>query len=129
MAQPRVIRIVFRETGMALAMLAVWMLCLFAPLHQSAGALRDMAKAGVDISGAWSICVSIAQSETDPDKAVPDCPAQGIAKTGLSLPVPADFVAIDRDVVDVIDRALQFRLPIPPPRLGRIQPRAPPSMV
>lgn len=129
MTRSRTHSTIIRETGVALAALAIWMLCLLAPLHQSAGTLRDMAKAGVDISGAWSVCVTLAEGDVDPDRSVPDCPAQGVSKSGLALgPAPIVIVAV-WDLPGHID-------PTPGPqnrraqaRLGPIQPRAPPLTV
>ncbi|MFV0244524.1 MAG: hypothetical protein ACK5IB_05815 [Qingshengfaniella sp.] len=129
MTQPRAHNTVFRETGMALAALAIWMLCLLTPLHQAAGALREMAKAGVDISGAWSICITLAEGAADPDKSVPDCPAQGMAKTGLALGPAPVVIALVGDLVDHVDARPRSEQPHVPVHLSRIQPRAPPLTV
>lgn len=125
MARTRRHGTIARETGMALATLAVWMLCLLAPLHQSAGALREMDRAGVDISGAWSICVTLAEGDTATDKAVPGCLAHGVAKTGLALTPAAVSVAAVWELTGVVDRSPRATRQIGHNRIGRIQPRAP----
>ncbi|MGC8203992.1 hypothetical protein ACP2AV_14935 [Aliiroseovarius sp. PTFE2010] len=118
-----------RDTGVALAALAIWMLCLLAPLHQSAGTLRDMAKAGVDISGAWSLCVTLAEGDVDPAKSVPDCPAQGVSKSGLAHgPAPVVIAAV-WDLSGHIAPTPSPQRPRAQARLGPIQPRAPPLTI
>ena len=77
---------ILRETGLALAMLAVWMLALLAPLHQTSGLLHAMAKTGHVLPGGWSICVALAQEEDGPDIPVSGCPAHALGKTDIALP-------------------------------------------
>ncbi|WEF24849.1 hypothetical protein [Paracoccus sp. S3-43] len=127
MPHTRTGRTVGCEIGMALAVLALWMLSLFAPLHQAAGLLREMAKAGHEISGAWSICVTLAQDQDRPDHPPPVCPAQGIGKSEIALPPPpfalADLLPLSHDVVIPQDRAPLVAAQAWLPR----QPRAPPA--
>ena len=129
MTRSRTHSTMIRETGVALAALAIWMLCLLAPLHQSAGTLREMAKAGVDISGAWSVCVTLAEGDADPDKSVPDCPAQGVSKSSLALgPAPVVIAAV-WDQPRRSDPAPSPQRPRAQARRGPIQPRAPPLAI
>ncbi|WP_151718421.1 hypothetical protein [Gemmobacter serpentinus] len=119
-------RLIIRETGMALAVLALWMLSLLVPLHQTSGLLRDLERAGHDISGAWSICVTLAQDDAAGDQKVPVCPAQAIGKTGLAMaPAPlalGQFAPMARDVQLVTSVSV-----LVPARLWRPdQARAPP---
>lgn len=74
---------ILNETGKALAVLALWMLLLLAPLHQTSVLLHEMAKAGHDISGEWSICTTLAQRKDGKIGTVPVCPAHGIGKADL----------------------------------------------
>lgn len=85
MTRPALIR---RELGLALAVLALWMLSLLAPLHLASGLLRERALAGFDISGAWSICVSLAQDEDGKARPPAVCPAHGIGKNDVAPPPP-----------------------------------------
>lgn len=77
---------VFKELGMALTVLALWMLSLLVPLHQTSGVLRELARAGYDISNGWTVCVTLAQDESRPDQAPAMCPVQVMAKIA-----PLDF--------------------------------------
>ncbi|WP_417711257.1 hypothetical protein [Roseibium aggregatum] len=116
-----------REVGLPLAALAIWLLCLLAPLHMAAGALRGLADAGVQITTSWSICTTLATGKNDPDNSVPNCAVQSLAKMGLALPtVPASIAVVLRQIgridVSVRDRSVH-RLQAFRPN----QPRAPPS--
>lgn len=121
--------LIIRETGMALAVLALWMLSLLVPLHQTSGLLRELARTGHDISAAWSVCVTLAQDEAAGDHVVPACPAQAIGKTGLAMAPPhmalAGFQPVSRDLDPVL---------VPPPYVQAqvwrpAQARAPPRLV
>ncbi|MBL4916379.1 hypothetical protein [Szabonella alba] len=118
-----------RETGLALAILAIWMLSLLAPLHQSSGLLRVMADAGHQVPAGWSICITLDADGGDKDHAIPVCPAQGIGKSGLTAPPPPVMLA----VLLQLPQAAAFSPATP--RLHRAQnsppgqPRAPPAQV
>lgn len=83
MATSRKDTTVFKELGLALTVLALWMLSLLVPLHQTSGMLRELARAGYDISDAWTVCVTLAQDESRPDQPPSICPAQLVSKAGL----------------------------------------------
>lgn len=129
MANTRIGRMITRETGMALAVLALWMLSLLAPLHQTSGVLRELAKTGYDISGAWSICVTLAENEDGTDHLVQICPAQAIAKTDFAAPPPdirlTAFAPLARDVTFRAEDWQGHR----PQNFTPGQPRAPPAQV
>lgn len=120
---------ILREVGVPLAALAIWLLCLLAPLHMAAGALRDLSDAGVRITTSWSICSTLADGENDPDRSVPVCAVQCLAKMGLALPsVPAPITVvllpmggIDGPARETADHLLRI--------YGPNQPRAPPIAV
>lgn len=127
MARSRIGRTVTRELGMALAVLALWMMSLLVPLHQTSGLLREMARRGVDISDAWSICVTLAQDEDGHSPANATCPAQGIGKNDIGMPPPpvqlVGHVADFHDIRFPVDTARHHR----PPTFQPGQPRAPPA--
>jgi hypothetical protein len=79
-----------RETGIALAMLAMYVLTLLLPLHSSAGLQRDLNALGFSNLANWSVCSSIANDrDTDPaDPAALTCPATGVAKSQLTAVLP-----------------------------------------
>lgn len=118
---------IIREVGMALAVLALWMMTLLVPLHQTSGVLRELAKAGYDISGAWSICVTLAQDDDGKSQAMPVCPAQGIGKNDIAAPPPPfqlpEQVAAVHDAHFPADMVEPWR----PQRFEPGQPRAPPA--
>lgn len=126
MARHRISTAILRETGLAIAMFAVWMLALLAPLHQTAGLLHAMARAGHVLPAGWSICVTLAQDEDGPQAPVPVCPAQALAKSGVALPpLP---VAVPGPALRAPERLAVLHPALTPPQAPRLpgQPRAPP---
>ncbi|MBJ7577429.1 hypothetical protein JHC09_05970 [Devosia sp. MC532] len=79
-----------RETGIALAVLAMYVLTLLLPLHSAAGLQRDLNALGFSNLASWSVCSSIANDrDTDPtDPAALTCPATGVAKSQLTAVLP-----------------------------------------
>lgn len=119
---------IIREVGMAMAVLALWMMSLLVPLHQTSGLLREMAKAGYDISDAWSICVTLAQDEDGKDHTIQlSCPAQGIGKDDIAAPPPpiqlAERIATSHDIRFPVEAVELHR----PQTFEPGQPRAPPA--
>lgn len=79
-----------RELGAAIAVLALYMLVLLAPLHQSAGMQRQLALLGFESSQSWSVCTSIAapgQGDRDAPTAA-KCPLTGVGKTQFVALLP-----------------------------------------
>ena len=83
---------IVRETGTALAVLAIYILTLLAPLHQAAGLQRDLAKIGFQTIS-WSICTPLTQEQDGKAPVVVKCAASGIAKN--------EFAAIEPAAVDI----------------------------
>jgi hypothetical protein len=79
-----------RETGAALALLAIYVLTLLLPLHQAAGLQRDLNALGFSTLETWSVCQPMATDETgDPAAAAAlTCPATGVAKQSLAAVLP-----------------------------------------
>lgn len=83
-------RNIARETVAAIAVMAIYILVLLAPLHQSAGLQRDLARLGYASLDSWSICSSLApQNENGKPPAVAKCAASGIGKNDLAALTPA----------------------------------------
>ena len=83
-------RNIARETVAAIAVMAIYILVLLAPLHQSAGQQRDFARLGYASLDTWSICSSLApQNEDGKPPAVVKCAASGIGKNDLATLEPA----------------------------------------
>ncbi len=88
-------QIMLRETGIAVAVLAIYVLTLLLPLHQAAGLQRGLNAVGYSTLDSWSVCQPLAQDENgDPREAAAlNCPATGVAKHQLAtLPPPAPVV-------------------------------------
>ncbi len=83
-------RTMLRETGIALAVLAIYVLTLLLPLHQSAGLQRDLNALGFSTLESWSVCQPMAQDEdgTPREAAALSCPATGVAKQQLAVVLP-----------------------------------------
>lgn len=116
-----------REFGMALAVLALWLMSLLVPLHQASGLLRELARAGYDISGAWSICVTLAQDEDSETQLPAVCPAQGIGKNDVAQPPLPNLLA---EPVRIAHDARYFVDQVAPDSQQRFQPgqpRGPPA--
>lgn len=79
-------REIVRETGIALAVLAIWLLSLLAPLHQVSRLVDDFARAGVSVS-AWSLCIPLDKDRADGNPPAVICPAKALGKDAL---VPAE---------------------------------------
>ncbi|WP_294926226.1 hypothetical protein [uncultured Paracoccus sp.] len=113
-----------KETGMALAVLALWMLSLLAPMHQGSRLVAEMARAGAIVAD-WTLCLSPQQVKDGTGAPVAFCPAKGIGKDDLHAPPLAVLSAL-------LPQVLALAAPQPgaqwhpgqPPRTG--QPRAPP---
>ncbi|MFE3838565.1 hypothetical protein [Pseudogemmobacter sonorensis] len=116
-----------RETGMALAMLAMWLFALLAPLHQTSGLMREMARIGQGPVVGWTFCLTGPEA-AESDHALPLCPAQGIGKSELiTPPAPQGALALDlRDAGRVLPPTFAGLAPGLATR-GPQQPRAPPA--
>ena len=74
-------RHIAREMGTALAVLAVYVLVLLAPLHQAAGLQRDLSQLGYESPWSLSVCASVGETG-DPDTPSPiKCPLTNAGKS------------------------------------------------
>lgn len=117
-----------RETGIALAVLAIYVLTLLLPLHQAAGLQRDLNMLGFSTLESWSVCQSLATDEEGAprDAAALTCPAIGVAKHQLAVLPPALPVFAAPTASEPVRYAptLFGSLSAPPDHVG--QSRAPP---
>ena len=81
-------RSIAREFGTAFAVLALYVLTLLLPLHQVAGAQRELSALGYETMGIWSVCEQLTEDQDgDPQTAAAvKCPAAGIAKHEFTSP-------------------------------------------
>lgn len=110
-----------REIGTALAVLALYLLTLLAPMHQArAGQLAfEQLGYGTTVSS-WELCTPEGVRGEGGDSSVAKCPAAGIAKYDLVLP--------SFDVVPAgLDRVALAPAWVPGPQHFRPAPAAPPS--
>lgn len=78
------------EVGAAIAVLALYMLVLLAPLHQSAGLQRELARLGFESGVSWSVCTSVADVDGDKDQTptAAKCPLTGVGKSQFTAVLP-----------------------------------------
>ena len=121
-------RNIARETVAAIAVMAIYILVLLAPLHQAAGLERDLARLGYTSLDSWSICSSLApQNENGKPPAVAKCAASSVGKNELTT--------IEPSVVDlgIVQASTLIRYALTPETIETAwhrssgQPRAPPT--
>jgi len=121
-------RLIAGEMGAALAVLAVYVLVLLAPLHQAAGLQGDLARLGYESHLSWSVCTSVAQDEGETEVPASKCPLSGPGKFKLiHLPTDAEALAPGPSLLSIVrpwqfDRAEGLHGGHPG------QPRAPPAL-
>ena len=120
-----------RETGIALAVLAIYVLTLLLPLHQAAGLQRDLNAIGYSTLESWSVCQPMAQDENGAPReaAALTCPVTGTAKQQLAAVLPPVLVIETPTTAHVIhyDDPLALLASLLPDHVG--QSRAPPVTV
>ncbi|MGV8955192.1 MAG: hypothetical protein ACOH2M_29115 [Cypionkella sp.] len=121
-------RNIARETVAAVAVIAIYILVLLAPLHQAAGLQRDLAKLGYATLDNWSVCAPLAPKDAgDKPPAVVKCAASGIGKNDLAASAP---VAIDLNILrlaDIVSYARVYPTITAGPNLTSGQPGGPPA--
>jgi len=121
-------RNIAREMATAVAVLAIYILVLLAPLHQAAGLQRDLAELGYTALDSWSICSPLApQNEDGKPPVVVKCPAASVGKHVLAA---IDPVVIDTEFFPASD-AIRYPAFSSFAASGSVwplgQPRAPPT--
>lgn len=91
-------RSIVRETATAIAVLALYVLVLLAPLHQAAGLQRDFDALGYASLDLWSVCAPLTVDQTDEQPDVAKCPFAGVGKFDVALAEPA---SLDFDLLRV----------------------------
>jgi hypothetical protein len=121
-------RSIAREFGTAFAVLALYVLTLLLPLHQVAGAQRELNALGFETIGVWSVCASLTEDQDgDPQTATAvKCPAAGIAKHEFTAPPAGTPELVREDVATSVRYAVPVYIPDgqTPDHFG--QSRAPP---
>jgi hypothetical protein len=120
-------RTIGREIGTALAVLAIYLLTILAPLHQARATQLDFAKLGYEtLESGWVLCTPAGAVDHSGKLVVSKCPAAGIGKDDLVEPsFDVTALAFDRSVLDAAaPRAMPAA--VPEPALPPTGSRAPP---
>lgn len=122
-------RSIIRETATAIAVLALYILVLLAPLHQAAGLQRDFDSLGYASLDLWSVCAPLTVDQTDEQPQVAKCPFAGLGKHDIALVEPAslDLGSIRLPAEAVYPSIAGHGRPPTAPHIG--QARAPPVTV
>lgn len=123
-------RTIGREIGTALAVLAIYLLTLLAPMHQARASQLVFEELGyTTITTGWVLCTPAGATGQDRDISVTKCPATGIGKHDLILP-SLDVLPAGLDVV-AFANALPAMVSsfLPTPTAPPSGPRAPPVSV
>jgi hypothetical protein len=94
-----------REIGSAVAVLAVYLLVLLAPLHQAAGLQQDLSELGYSSVTNWSICASNIVDDGEDDTVAIKCPVAGVGKYEFAAIAPG---TVDLDPARVAARTYYF---------------------
>lgn len=118
-----------REIGTALAVLAIYLLTVLSPLHHARASQLAFQELGYAMAqSSWVLCTPGGTDGEDRDTPVAKCPATGVGKAELALPV-MDAMAVRHDVAlaaPLLTESPVFLLRSVAPSGG---PRAPPVSV
>ncbi|MBU1304385.1 MAG: hypothetical protein KKF33_02545 [Alphaproteobacteria bacterium] len=119
-----------RQIGTALAVLAIYLLTILAPMHQArASQLAFEALGYSTIQSGWALCASSENTGHDGDVSLAKCPAAGIGKPAAIAP-GLNMVALDNraplNMAQVLPPAGSIVPAIVAPPSG---PRGPPARV
>ncbi len=91
-------RIMAKEIGTALAVLAIYLLTILAPLHQARASQLALQELGfTTLETGWVLCTPLENSSDSNKLGVAKCPATGIGKHDLLAPAPpAILLPIER---------------------------------
>ena len=88
-------RAISKEIGTALAVLALYLLTILAPLHEARASQLVFEELGyTTLQTGWVICSSTQSSDSDHDSPVSKCPLSGAGKPAAVAP-SLDAVALD----------------------------------
>jgi len=122
-------RSIGREIGTAFAVLAIYLLTVLAPLHHARAsqlAFEDLGYATIEAS--WLLCTPAGIAGQDSDGPVAKCPATGVGKTDLVLPM-LDAVPVSHDITLAAPLAVTLPAFLPRAIAPPSGPRAPPVPV
>jgi hypothetical protein len=122
-------RSIGREIGTALAVLAIYLLTVLAPMHHArAGQLAFGELGYATVETSWVLCTPTGLAGEDSDALVAKCPATGVGKTDITLPVP-DAVPVTHHIALVAPQHTARPTSLPRATAPSGGPRAPPALV
>jgi len=76
-----------KEIGTALAVLAIYLLTILAPLHEARASQLALEEVGyATLSTGWVLCTAAEKAGGDSDNAVSKCPISGVGKPAAVAP-------------------------------------------
>lgn len=118
-----------REIGTALAVLAIYLLTVLAPMQLARASQLDFQALGYTTpQSSWVLCSSADAGGADTNIAVAKCPATGVGKSDLVVPV-SDMVPVQHEIVLVAPLWTVLPVYSPAPVAPSAWPRAPPVPV
>ena len=123
-------RTMSREIGTALAVLAIYLLTVLAPIHQARASQLAFEELGYATTQSnWVLCTPSGTTGQDQDITVSKCPAAGVGKDELVLPL-LDAMPVGHDKLALAaPLAVTAPLTLPRPVAPPAGPRAPPVPV
>jgi hypothetical protein len=123
-------RTMSREIGTALAVLAIYLLTVLAPIHQARASQLAFEELGyATTQSSWVLCTPAGTIGQDQDITVSKCPAAGVGKDEMVLPL-LDIAPIGHDLLALAaPLALAAAVVLPRPVAPPAGPRAPPVPV
>jgi hypothetical protein len=123
-------RSISREIGTALAVLAIYLFTILAPLHEARASQLTFEKLGyTTLQTGWVLCNSLEASGQDSDVTVAKCPAAGIGKPAAVAPALNSMVLELRPVILTAPRPFAIAAIIPTTIAPPSGPRGPPELV
>tara|TARA_R110002020_G_scaffold82630_5_gene204971 strand:+ start:1867 stop:2250 length:384 start_codon:yes stop_codon:yes gene_type:complete len=119
-----------REIGTALAVLAIYLLTILAPLHEARASQLAFEELGYStLTTGWVLCTSLEDGGGDSDNAVSKCPVSGVGKPMAVAPGLAG-VALDLHAPGLASPRLLTSAAVRPASIAPPSgPRGPPTTV
>lgn len=119
-----------REIGTALAVLAIYLLTILAPMHHARASQLAFEELGyVTLDAGWALCIPLGSDPTDEGQSQPaKCPAAGVGKIDFAGP-PLAGAPLDLPLLVVPDGKSRAAIPEPAPASPPSGSRAPPTRV
>jgi hypothetical protein len=119
-----------REIGTALAVLAVYLFTILAPLHEARASQLAFEELGFSTTQTgWVLCNSLETNGQDGDVSLTKCPVTGIGKPAAVAPTSTALVLEQRPARLTALRPFATQTPTPAIIAAPSGPRGPPALV